>query len=159
MIENNESPELPSELASYYQHLIGVLHWIVELGQVDIITEVLLLASEMVMPRKGHLDAVLHVITHLKARPNARLVFDLTNQDIDLTLFKEHDWTQFYGNVEEAIPTNAPEPRGKDIDLKMNVDSDHPGDRLRRRSRTRFYIFLSSALILWVSKRQPTVET
>ena len=31
-IENDESPELPQELASYYQHLIGVLHWIVELG-------------------------------------------------------------------------------------------------------------------------------
>ena len=93
-IENDESPELPPELASYYQHLIGILHWIVELGHVDIITEVLLLASQMVMARKGHLDAELHVVAHLKARPNARLVFDPTYQDIDLSLFKEHDWTQ-----------------------------------------------------------------
>ena len=53
----------------------------------------------MVMTRKGHLDAALHVIAHLKARPNARLVFDLTYQDIDLMLFKEHDWTRFYGDV------------------------------------------------------------
>ena len=110
-IENDESPKLPSELASYYQHLIGVLHWI--------ITEVLLLASQMVMPRKGHLDTALHVVAHLKARPNARLVFDPTYQDIDLTLFKEHDWTRFYGNVKEAIPTNAPEPCGMDVDLRF----------------------------------------
>ena len=32
MIENNESLKLPSELASYYQHFMGVLHWIVKLG-------------------------------------------------------------------------------------------------------------------------------
>ena len=158
-IENDESPELPPELASYYQHLIGVLHWIVELGQVDIITEVSLLASQIVMPRKGHLDAVLHVVAHLKVRPNARLVFDPTYQDIDLTLFKEHDWTRFYGDVKEAIPTNAPEPRSKDVDLKMMVDSDHAGDRLQRWSCTGFYIFLNSAPIAWVSKQQPTVET
>ena len=32
------------------------------------------------------------------------------------------------------------------------VDSNHAGDRLQRRSRTGFYIFLNSALIAWVSK-------
>ena len=85
----------------------------------------------MAMPRKGHLDAVLHVATHLKVRLNAQLVFDPTYQDIDLLLFKEHDWTRFYGNVKEAIPTNAPEPCGKDVDLKMMVDSNHTGDKLR----------------------------
>ena len=54
----------------------------------------------MVVPRKGHLDAALHVVTHLKVRPNAQLVFDPTYQDIDLWLFKEHDWTRFYGVFE-----------------------------------------------------------
>ena len=61
--------------------------------------------------------------------------------------------------MKEAIPTNAPEPRSKDVDLKMMVDSDHAGDRLWWRSCTGFYIFLNSALIAWVSKQQLTVET
>ena len=47
----------------------------------------------MAMPRKGHLDAALHVIVHLKTRSNAHLVFDSTYPDIDFLLFKEHDWT------------------------------------------------------------------
>ena len=102
MAEDDESPELPSQLASYYQHLISILHWIVELGRVDIITEVSLLASQMAMPRKGHLDAV-----HLKMRSNACLVFNPTYPDID---FKEHDWTRFYSNAKEAVPMNMPEP-------------------------------------------------
>ena len=71
------------------------------------------------------------MLSHLKVRPNAQLVFDPTYQDIDPLLFKEHDWTQFYRDVKEAIPTNAPEPHDKDVDLKMMVDSDHAGDRLR----------------------------
>ena len=65
--EDDDSPELTPTLASYYQHLIGVLHWIVELGRVDLVTEVSLLASQMAMPRCGHLDAALHVIVHLKS--------------------------------------------------------------------------------------------
>ena len=83
------------------------------------------------MPRKGHLDAALHVVAHLKVRPNARLLFDLTYKDIDLTVFEEHDWTQFYGDIKEAIPTNTPAPCSNDVDLKMMVDYNHTGDRLR----------------------------
>ena len=80
--EDDESPELPPTLASYYQHLIGVLYWIVELGRVDLATEVSLLASQMVMPRCGHLDAALHVIAHLKSRSNVQMVFDPMCPDI-----------------------------------------------------------------------------
>eukprot|EP00978_Attheya_sp_CCMP212_P021833 scaffold64169_cov51-Attheya_sp.AAC.3 len=46
------SEELGSEEASYYQSQIGILHWMVELGRVDIITEVSMLASQMAMPRR-----------------------------------------------------------------------------------------------------------
>jgi hypothetical protein len=45
------SEELGSEEASYYQSQIGILCWMVELGCVDIITEVSMLASQMAMPR------------------------------------------------------------------------------------------------------------
>ena len=38
--EEDESQELGPEDAAYYQSLIGVLRWIVELGRVDITTEV-----------------------------------------------------------------------------------------------------------------------
>ena len=128
--EDDESPELPPMLASYYQHLISVLHWIVELGRVDLVTEVSLLASQMAMPRRGHLDAALHIIAHLKSQSNAQMVFDPMYPDIYHHEFKKQDWAHFYRDVNEAIPTNAPEPRGKDVDLRLMVDSDHAGDKL-----------------------------
>ena len=157
--ELDTSPELKPDLANYYQSQIGVLHWMVELGRVDIITEVLVLASHMAMPREGHLDAVFHVYAYLKRKHNARIVFDPSYPNIDKKAFKIQDWTSFYGNVKEAIPPDMPEPLGKDVDLRLFVDSDHAGDKLVRRSRTGFFIFLNSALINWSSKKQATIET
>jgi hypothetical protein len=49
---------------------------------------------------------------------------------IDLRAFKQCDWKQFYGEVKDAIPPNAPPLRGKDVDLHMFIDSDHAGDKL-----------------------------
>jgi hypothetical protein len=51
----------------------------VEIGRVDIITEVSLVASHMAMPREGYLDAdVLHIFGYLKIKYNSRMCFDPT---------------------------------------------------------------------------------
>jgi hypothetical protein len=65
-------------------------------------------------------------------------IFDFLriNPTIDMNAFKPKDWKIFYGNVEESIPSNAPEPRGKNVDLRLYVDSDHAGEKRTRRSRT-----------------------
>ena len=150
---------LDHEKSAFYQSQIGVLRWIVELGRIDIITEVSELSSFLAMPREGHLDAVFHLFNYLEKRHNARIVFDPCYPTIDMTSFKECDWSSFYGKAQEAIPPNAPEPRGKDVDLRMFVDSDHAGDKRTRRSRTGFIIFLNMAPIVWFSKKQATIET
>ena len=56
---------LEPDLASYYQYLIGMVRWRVEIGRVDIITEVTLLASQLEIPREAHLDALLNVYAFL----------------------------------------------------------------------------------------------
>ena len=157
--ELDESPELNAELASYYQSQIGILRWMVELGRIDINTEVSMLASALALPREGHMDAMLHVYGYLRQKYNSRLAFDPTYPKIDMGDFKDVDWRGFYGDVKEAIPPNAPEPRGKVVDTRLYVDSDHAGDKLTRRSRSGYMIFLNMALIMWLSKKQPTLET
>eukprot|EP00804_Cyclotella_cryptica_P015125 CCRYP_000688-RA/>CCRYP_000688-RA protein AED:0.22 eAED:0.24 QI:0/0/0/0.8/1/1/5/0/1053 len=157
--ELDDSPELDPSLSSYYQSQIGILRWMVELGRIDMMTEVSMLASHLAMPREGHLEAIFHIYAYLKQKYNSRLAFDPTYPSIDMSDFKECDWKQFYGDVKEAIPPNAPEPRGKDVDLRMFVDSDHAGDKLTRRSRTGFMIFMNTALIDALSKKQATIET
>ena len=57
------SAELGPILMNYYQTQIGVLRWMVELGRIDIITEVYMLASQLALPQEGHLEAVFHMET------------------------------------------------------------------------------------------------
>ena len=157
--ELDATPELSRDMASYYQLQVGILHWAVELGRVDIMTEVLTLASQMAMPREGHLEAIFHVFAFLNIKHNSRLILDPTYPVIPQNIFQTHEWTNFYSNINEEIPPDTPESRGKEVDLQMYIDSDHAGDPKTRHSRTGFFIFLNSALVMWMSKKQPTVET
>ena len=52
------SNELNAEGVRYYQELIGVLRWAIELGRVDILLEVSLLSTHLALPRTGHLQQV-----------------------------------------------------------------------------------------------------
>ena len=157
--EVDATPELSPELASYYQSQIGILRWMVELGRVDMITEVSKLASQMVLPREGHLECVFHIFAYLNNKHNSRNVFDPTYPEIEESNFPCHDWKSFYGDVREAIPVDAPTPREKEVITCMFVDSDHAGEKKTRRSRSGFFIFVQSALVAWMSKKQATIET
>jgi hypothetical protein len=141
---------LDPECSSFYQHLIGVMRWMVELGHTDIATEVSMLTSYLACPREGHLENALHVMGHLRLKHNSRLIFDPTYPDIDQTAFASFEWTEFYGDVEEAIPLDMPPPLGKEVDLHMMVDSDHAGEKRTRCSRTGFIIFCNLAPIIWL---------
>jgi hypothetical protein len=137
----NLTDPLDDNCASFFMHLIGVMRWMLELGRIDITIKISMLSSYLAYPREGHLKAALHVMGYLRLKHNSRLIFDPTYPDIDQTAFPNYDWTEFYGNVEEAIPPDMPSPLGKDIGLHMMVDSDHAGDKKTRRSRTGFLIF------------------
>ena len=57
---------------------------------------------------------------YLQQEHNSRLIFDPNYPDIDMTCFKECDWREFYSEVSEPIPIDAPEPLGKDVGLQTN---------------------------------------
>jgi hypothetical protein len=59
--DTDVTEHLDPECASFFQHLIGVMHWMVELGRVDIATEVSMLSLYLALPREGHLEASLHL--------------------------------------------------------------------------------------------------
>jgi hypothetical protein len=128
----------------------------VELGRIDIATEVSMLSSYLACPCKSHLENALHVMGYLQLKHNSRLIFDPTYPDIDQTAFPSFEWMEFYSNVEEAIPPDMPPPLGKDV---MMVESDHAGEKRTQCSRTGFIIFCNLAPIIWLSKQQATIET
>ena len=64
----------------------------VKIGHIDMITEVLMLASQLDISREGHLEAIFHIYAYLKMKHNSRMVFDPTYPDIDMSQFKKCDW-------------------------------------------------------------------
>jgi len=97
--EMDTTDPLDPECSSFYQHLIGVTRWMVELGRVDIATEISLFSSHLAYPREGHLEAALQVMGYLKQKHDSRLIFDPTYPKIDMSSFPTYDWTEFYGDV------------------------------------------------------------
>ena len=138
--------ELDAADASYYQSLIGVLRWIVELGRVDICCEVSMLSSCLALPRQGHLQQLLHAFSYLEKHHNTELVFDPSDPYIDPNQFPRQDWSSTVyavdGELEEKIPDNLPTPHGKEFVMRVFVDSDHAGDSVTRRSRTDYLVYL-----------------
>ena len=120
------SPELDSKQANYYKLQIGVLHWIVELGQVDILS---MLASQMALLWDGNLDVIFRVFSYLKTKHNLWLVLDPSYPETNHSDFPDNDWTLMYSNITEAIPPDAPTPHGKEVNLCLYVNSDHAGDK------------------------------
>ena len=134
--ELDMSPELDAEDASYYQSLIGVLRWIVELGRVDICLEVSMLSSHLALPREGHMQQVFQTFAYLKKYHNTELVYDPSDPVVDMLQFQWRDWTvSEFGHIDgrEELPPNMPEPRGVGFTMRAKVDADHAADTMTRR--------------------------
>ena len=131
-------PELDEKDSVYYQSLIGILRWGVELGRVNICLEVSMMSAHLALPRKGHLDQVL------------------------LSQLERRDWmASEFGHVvgKEETPKDMPDPRGMGFVIRAKVDVDHASDTTTRRSRTGFLVYINSAPVFWWSKKQTSVES
>ena len=145
------TPALDTTNAAYYQSLIGILRWVVELGRVDICCEVSMLSSQLVLPREGHMEQLLNIFAYLKRNHNAEMIFDPCDPDIDFSEFERRDWsTSEFGTVEpNKAPPNAPGPRGRGFIMRIFKDADHASDTVTRRSRSGFLCYLNCAPITW----------
>ena len=161
--ELDVTAELDDDGYQWYNELIGELRWAIELGRIDITTEVSLMSSHLALPRRGHLNEALNIYAYLKYKMQSKLVLNpekmhLRDRYAD-RFQKDPDWKEFYGDVQEEIPPNAPIPAGKSVETTAWMDADHAGDRLTRRSHSGVIVFLCSAPIIWYSKKQATIES
>ena len=102
----------PSD-ATHFQSLIGILRWMVELGRVDLCTEVSMMSSHLALPRKGHLQELYHMFGYLKKHHDAEMPFNPTPPTMDLNQFARQDWSRsIYGEPGEELPPNMPKPLG-----------------------------------------------
>lgn len=77
--ELDVTKECDAEMVSQYQQLIGILHWAVELGRIDIQLEIAIMSQYQANQRCGHLEALHLIFWYLFKRPLKRLVMDPTD--------------------------------------------------------------------------------
>ena len=117
------------------------------------------MASMMVMQIEGHMEKIFHMFAYLRIKHNSSMAFDPVEPNIYEYQFVHEDWlASAYGEFNEELSTNAPQPKGVGFTMIAFVDSDYTGELTTRQSRTGFVKFLSSAPIYWLSKRQISVE-
>ena len=161
--ELDPSEELEPEDITMFQELIGELRWAIEIGRVDIHTEVAMLSAYQASPRRGHLEQVIHIYAYLRKYEKLTLYFDpqipILTDIVEFDGNTKEAFKDQYRNAIEEIPTNMPKPRGRSITTTAYVDASHAANKVTRRSHTGYIIFVNRAPIIWFSKRQNTVES
>lgn len=111
------SAELDKIDSAYFQSLIGVVRWIVELGRVDICCEVSMVFSYLDLPREGHLQQLYHIFSYLANKHNKEKVFDPSIPNIKESQFEKQDWSntvytsEVDGVLKEDLLPNSPSSR------------------------------------------------
>lgn len=103
----DSSFELNSKDITFYQELIGMLQWAIELGRVDIYHEVSILSAYQASPWQGHLEELLHIFGFLNKHPKLTLYFNPDIPNIPIDTFNGDDSQVFcdqYRDAEEELP-------------------------------------------------------
>ena len=158
--ELDTSEELDAKGQRQYQSLIGSLQWAISIGRLDITTAVMTMSGFRVAPRQGHLDRVKRLYGYLSKMKDAVIRIRTEEPDYSGLPDQDFDWAySVYGNVEEIIPHDAPEPLGRYVTLTHYVDANLFHDMISGRSVTGILHLINKMPIDWFSKKQATVET
>jgi len=165
----NDHPELdtsefcgPDDTAKYMS-LIGALQWTISLCRFDIANAVMTLGRFRAEPRVGHLDRAKRIIGYLAKYPHGAIRFrtGIPNHEATFGVEPEkYDWMHsVYGSPKEALPHNAPPPKGKSVRTTTMIDANLMHCLATGRSVTGALHFANQTPIDASSKRQAQVET
>lgn len=150
----------PTDRHHLYQQAVGSLHWIIELGWIDISHETSLLSHYLDSPREGHLQQAINVFKYLEGNINKNITFNTDRIDIEWSNWeRDTAMKKLYPDTKEEIPSDSPKPRGKEIQLNGFVDADFAGDKLSRCSYMGIIIYGNMSPLIWYSKKKNTIET
>ena len=111
-------------------------------------------------PQKGHPDRVKRIFGYLAYLPEGAIRFRTGEPDFSDIQDQEFDWSRtVYGSLQEIIPTDIPEPRGKYVTTVLYVDANLHHDLVTGRAVTAILHIVNRTPTDWYSKRRATVET
>jgi hypothetical protein len=165
-LEKGDHPEtdlsefLDDDETRIYQSLIGTLQWAVSLARFDIASAVMTLSSFRAAPRRGHLERAKRVCCYLHKYHSGAIRFRVHEPDYSGIPEDHFDWAEsVYGDVQELLPHDAPEPLGNYVRITHYVDANLYHDYVTGRAVTGILDLLNGTPMDWYCKKQATVET
>ena len=152
---------LPPLEISKYKSLIGSANWLITLGRFDIQYSISTLSQYSMAPREGHMVALQRVFGYLARHADGMIPIDIADPPIrkNAIFNDEQNWVEFYPDAEEDLPYDMLVPLGTEAKITVYVDADHARDKVTRRSVSGIVLLINNTPLVWISKRQKTVET
>ena len=165
-LDKNDHPELDTseilegEMAAKYLTMVGQLQWLVLLGRFVIHAQVATMSRFRAAPRQGHMDRLKRIYCYAIRTKDYAIRFRTEQPDYSFLPDQDFDWTySVYGDVNEILPDDMPEPLGEAVTTTTTMDANLNHCLATGKSLTGCLHFVNKTPVDWYSKKQATVET
>jgi hypothetical protein len=146
-----------------YRSMIGMAHWLVALGRIDIHHPVATLARFSHVATKKHFSDLVRVFEFLNKYPDRHL--EVRNTTIDISEYEKgidfkkimEGMKLYYPDAVDHWDPEWPLQLGDLVYVIIFVDADFATDHLTRKSKTGILEFIGSNLYKSISKLQSTI--
>ena len=112
-------------MAAKYLTIVGQLQWLVTLGRFDIHAQVATMSTFRAAPRQGHMDRLKRIYYYAIRTQDYVIGFRTDQPDYWFLPNQDFDWTySVYGDVNESLPDDIPEPLGEAVVTTTTMDAN-----------------------------------
>ena len=165
-LDKNDHPELDTseilegDMAAKSLTMVRQLQWLVTLGRFHIHAQVASMSRFRPAPRQGHMDRLKRIYSYAIRTKDYAIRFRTDQPDYSFLPDQDFDWTySVYGNVQEFLPDDMPEPLGEAVTTTTTTDANLNHCLATGKSLTGCLNFVNKTPVDWYFKMQATVET
>ena len=147
-------------MAAKHLTMVGQLQWLVTLGRFDIHAQVSAMSIFRAAPRQGYMDRIKRIYSFAIRTKDYAIRFRSDQPDYSFLPDQDFDWTySVYGNVQEILPDDMPEPLDEAVITTTTMDANLNHCLATGKSLTGCLHFVNKRRVDWYSKKQAIVET
>ena len=112
-------------MAAKYLTIVGQLQWVVTLGRFDLHAQVATMSRFSAAPRQEHMDRLKRIYSYAIRTKDYAIRFRTDQPDYSFLPDQDFDWTySVYGDIQEIIPDDMPEPLGQAAVTTTTMDAN-----------------------------------
>ena len=146
-------------MAAKYLTMVGQLQWLVTLERFDIHAQVATMTRFRAAPRQGHMGRLKRIYSYANRTKDYAIMFRTDQPDYFFLPDQDFDWTySVYGNVQEILPDDMPDPLGKAVVTTTTIAANSNHCLATGKTLTGCLHFVNKTPVDWYSKKHATVE-